>query len=779
MAWTVPGRADTMSQDGGDLAAPPAAPAPRQGGGDESALQELEQALQRPASVSVAGPVVTSASRREEKAVAAPSTVIIIDKNEIRLRGYSQLTDVLRDLPGMETIGNYFSEFGTQVPVRGISGNNKIVVLINGMRVNPPGGENFPFRSDFSVRFAERVEVVYGSGSTLYGQDAISMVVNVVTRTPGGSGDGKSNGGENPAEQGMSAGGFSNNVEMGVQGGTNFEREAWGWYGGVMDCCRDLKVTGYIQYHDSDLTSLDREYPTYWQPYKTIAQQMTNANGAGVVPIRGDYGLNLFGRVEGENTSLQIWHRESERSSGEGSYFTAQGQPILAYLPKARWADSSTVIEGKNTLRLNDDVTLESMTNYNVFEINPISLYIWPASATDWSLNDDKYGRGTRLSQEEILKMEFSERFSVLAGGIVSYSDIIPKSTINGGYDPARDPVDQGRFFHYSTTDLGPHTNNINSLNKVPQVSEVTYWTYAAYVEGQWQISDQLKLVTGVRVTKDDHYQEVPITPRASLIYAATENTTIKYMYTDAFVAPAPYFAYATYDNGSLLATTNASVAPETAQTHELNLAYNYEKLSLGLSTYYGTQGSLILVSDQGQPQNVIIDPVTHKSDVFLYDDQGNFQGKRTLVQTANGGQSVRCGTDFYGKYTGECLSPWWSYSYVDFRQTNNGVTTGLPGISRHNGRLGVTWRAADRLFITPSLVIRSTPENINAGLLGGELDTPWELDLFIMYKRCEHMDFFVDLRNVTDHHYALGGISGYAVPQETFHGVAGIRLAY
>ena len=177
--------------------------------------------------------------------------------------------------------------------------------------------------------------------------------------------------------------------------------------------------------------------------------------------------------------------------------------------------------------------------------------------------------------------MEFSERFSVLAGGIVSYSDIIPKSTINGGYDPARDPVDQGRFFHYSTTDLGPHTNNINSLNKVPQVSEVTYWTYAAYVEGQWQISDQLKLVTGVRVTKDDHYQEVPITPRASLIYAATENTTIKYMYTDAFVAPAPYFAYATYDNGSLLATTNASVAPETAQTHELNLAYNYEKLSL------------------------------------------------------------------------------------------------------------------------------------------------------------------------------------------------------
>ena len=105
---------------------------------------------------------VTTASKKEEKATSAPGTVIVIDQNDIRLRGYSTLKDVLRDLPGMDVADNFFSEIGTQVAVRGITGNNKIVVLVNGMRVNPPGGEYFPIRNDFSVRNAEQIEVIYG-----------------------------------------------------------------------------------------------------------------------------------------------------------------------------------------------------------------------------------------------------------------------------------------------------------------------------------------------------------------------------------------------------------------------------------------------------------------------------------------------------------------------------------------------------------------------------------------------------------------------------------------
>ena len=130
-------------------------------------------------------PSITTASRTLERATEAPATVYVITAEDIRTRGYSTLVDVLRDLPGMEMIEQYYSEQGTLVPVRGVVGNNKIVLLINGMRVNPPGGEELMIRSDVSVRFAEQIEIIYGPGSTLYGQDAISAVINIKTRSPG------------------------------------------------------------------------------------------------------------------------------------------------------------------------------------------------------------------------------------------------------------------------------------------------------------------------------------------------------------------------------------------------------------------------------------------------------------------------------------------------------------------------------------------------------------------------------------------------------------------
>src|SRR5581483_3124426 len=56
---------------------------------------------------------VTTASRIEEKAAEAPGTVYVISKQDIRARGYSTLMDVLKDLPGMETVEYYYSEQGS------------------------------------------------------------------------------------------------------------------------------------------------------------------------------------------------------------------------------------------------------------------------------------------------------------------------------------------------------------------------------------------------------------------------------------------------------------------------------------------------------------------------------------------------------------------------------------------------------------------------------------------------------------------------------------------
>lgn len=673
---------------------------------------------------------ITTASKVAEKATTAPATVIVITAADIKLRGYSVLTDVLRDLPGLETTPFFFSEMGTHVPVRGITGNNKIIVLVNGMRVNPPGGEAFPFRNDFSVRAAEQIEIIYGPGSTLYGQDAISCVINVKTKQPTGL-----------------------TGEVGGAGGLNNEREFWGTFGQVLDKDRDIWLTGYAQYHDSDLTPLHRDWAGWWAPYRAAALAH---GGAGVTPDREDFGLNIFARLDlFANTSVQIWHRQSERSSSETGY-------PGPYVPQASWGDMSTVVEGKNMLTVADVVKLDSTVTYNRYEIDPATRYVWaPANKDAWFYNDYKYGIGQSVTLEETVHATVNDRLSLLAGFMAGTFDIVPKSTVPGGADPDGKFIDQAGHFDYIDPDTG-------QTNTIPRVVRVCYQTLAGYAEGNWKALDKLTAIAGVRITGDTRFTDLPITPRAALIYAITPHATAKYIYTRAYVAPSPYAGNATYDNGTLLATSNAKLTPETAETHEINFTYTHTNLTLSASGYYGTQHDLLITSDQNLPPNIIT------SNVQLPDGS-----TRALVQTVNGGSSRRYGIDLFGRATVGPVSPWVSYSYVDFQQQTAGLTTGLPGISHHNGRLGATWAVTAKLFVTPSLEIRSTPENVPAGTLGRALQTPYDINVYILYELSKAVELFANLRNITDHHYALGGfaLGNLAIPQETFNGVLGVRI--
>jgi outer membrane receptor protein involved in Fe transport len=152
---------------------------------------------------------------------------------------------------------------------------------------------------------------------------------------------------------------------------------------------------------------------------------------------------------------------------------------------------------------------------------------------------------------------------------------------------------------------------------------------------------------------------------------------------------------------------------------------------------------------------------------------------RRSLVETANGGTSYTNGLDFYGRLRWGDVTPWFSYSFVNFAENDHGTVTGLQGISRHNGRFGFTWAVTPKLFITPSLVIRSTPENVDPGQLGHELQTPYEVNLNVLWQAAEHVDVFATVQNLTDHHYALGGTVGQAIPQEGISGVFGFKIQF
>ncbi|MEI6563023.1 MAG: TonB-dependent receptor [bacterium] len=676
---------------------------------------------------------VTTASKREEKTIEAPATVIVITANDIQLRGYSTLKDVLRDLPGMDTRGYYFSEDGTEVAVRGIVGNNKIVVLVNGMRVNPPGGENFPFRNDFSVRNAEQIEVIYGSGSTLYGRDAVSVVINIITRKPS-----------------KNAG-----LEAGVAGGLHNEREAWGIFEGSLDKAGNVRLSGSLQYHDSDLTRLDKEYPGWWRDHLDVARP----KGAGLTPERHDLGINGFMRLEAGDFSLQTWYRESKRSSSESM------SPAFGYIPEAIWEDSSFVTEAKYVAQISDQVRLDSAVTYNHYRVDPSSRYIWEDSTrpNSWFYNDYKYANGSSYAVEETVRVDLTKDLSLLAGVVAATYDVVPKCTVPGGAHGSLDEImgEGGSFTYYMSDGSGPYT--------IPRVWHEIYETYGGYLEGDWQILKTVKLIAGARLDKDTRCDDLSFTPRAGLIWNAADTLTVKYKFATAYISPAPYFADNVYQNTTQLSTVNSDLKPETSRTHEVDFNYNIRNFQLGLALYYGDQDKLIQISDRNLPLNEV---------ETVYLDPGHTQ-PISLIRSANGGTSHNEGMDLYGRATIGTVSPWFSYSYTRFEMDCNGVTTGLQGISEHNGRVGLTWAATSKLFVTPSFAIRSTPANTDAGALGDELHTPWEAGLYVLYNLSRSVDLFADIRNITDHHYALAGLYGTAVPQETLSGVIGMKARF
>jgi len=128
---------------------------------------------------------VYSASKYPQKVSKAPSSVTIITSDEIRKYGYNTLAEALRSVPGFYI--NY-DRFYHYVGVRGYrcSGtyDTGILLLVDGHRTNQNIGDGPAFGTHFllDVDLIEKIEVVRGPGSALYGSNALFAVINVITK---------------------------------------------------------------------------------------------------------------------------------------------------------------------------------------------------------------------------------------------------------------------------------------------------------------------------------------------------------------------------------------------------------------------------------------------------------------------------------------------------------------------------------------------------------------------------------------------------------------------
>lgn len=129
--------------------------------------------------------IVVTGTRIEQTTAEVGSTVRVIDAADIEALGFNHALDVLANTPGVSVNQNGSYGGSATVRIRGASSDHTLV-LVDGVAVNdassPGGGFNF---ARLDTENIERIEILSGPQSTLWGTDAIGGVVSITTRQPG------------------------------------------------------------------------------------------------------------------------------------------------------------------------------------------------------------------------------------------------------------------------------------------------------------------------------------------------------------------------------------------------------------------------------------------------------------------------------------------------------------------------------------------------------------------------------------------------------------------
>ncbi len=127
--------------------------------------------------------IVVTASRIPVPLSAVGSSITVIDREQIERRESAFAIDLLRDVPGVAISQSGSIGSQTQLRMRGAEAN-QVLVLIDGIEANDPAGNaEFAFEN-LGTWDIDRIEVVRGAQSGLWGSDALAGVINVITRQP-------------------------------------------------------------------------------------------------------------------------------------------------------------------------------------------------------------------------------------------------------------------------------------------------------------------------------------------------------------------------------------------------------------------------------------------------------------------------------------------------------------------------------------------------------------------------------------------------------------------
>jgi len=673
----------------------------------------LEELLQTP---------VETASRRAQPLVWSPANSIIISREQMDARHYVNLKDLLKDLPGVDVYDNFSEESRQLLAVRGSPGNSQFLILQDGQRISSFTGEPLSIDDNYPLFHAHRVEIVYGPASSLYGADAFTGIVNIITSST-----------TNPYSAHV-FGSFGSDVYK--YGAANLQAKLGET--GV------LKLRGSI--NDSNNSNLAEAYPELFDlsslrsPYtgEVIRAERDNAYS------HRSHGYFLNAEVQmGSGFAAgfdlrRFNHQTSENVRPEHTLYGPEAQLTwqMAYL-RHRYSFSPTLRSETNArfsaLRSGDDYQYENFYTHFV-----------PA----W-----KVIRNETFELRQELAWDITAAHNLIGGATWSTTHAAPVTgDLSHRPTPGQPLASEG--YTIAGTDL-----------PMPFIN-VDYSNLGGYVQLQSQWLPNLSSTVGVRVDVDSRFGGT-INPRAGLVYQLTPKHTVKALYGEAFLAPSPYFQYSFF--GEFSGVDPVTGQPVSDYYRVPNPDLEPMKARTGDLHYTGvlTQGLIVSAS-------AYLSRVDHAIAITLSDEPTEFAGGlvRLAERAESIGQYTLYGGDAMVRYREELgpvsVDAWLSYSLSlgAAYSPEDGTRLELPYNTPHKLKGGVTvgweWFQLTPKFRFASASTHSSfREDDATRRVAVPASTVVDLVLRVQDLGLKGLGLSVDLRNALDARYFQPGNLG------------------
>ncbi len=521
-------------------------------------------------------PVILSASNRAESALSAPALVIVLSAKDIRDRGYTEFSQILDDLPGMDVVRPYGDVYVKSYwrGYRPGTGADPYLIMLDGIVFNHLFYRDAQIMATFPLTSIERVEVVYGPASAVYGANAAMGVINVITK------DGKKR-----QESGETGTWLESRQTF---GGAQRNFGAWRDFTRQIDATllhvsKDFRFRITTRIEDS---VLDRGIGDSFEYTKPKYYSDARIWPAGVVSAYPDLAGSFRSPDTKRAVDARLWVGNGEigaqlftLSTGLGTKYPADRQQT-----NPLWTTTELSFFGRHTATLSINTALTSLIQYRRSSISSPSVSL--ANAPFYT---SPATPGAELASVEVPNsaLVMQEDFSIAAGRNL----FLDNDSLSFGAGLKYQHLDLSTDYRvtsatiYSLTSTAPFGTAVNTTPAGDPTSDGRLLRAAeeigAYALAKYAFPTANTAHLGIRYDRSTLGDLSALTVRGGYV-GTFDPITVKLLYGQAVYAPSTYdLAVAERD------ASRSKLEAERSQTLEANVSLSLSRLALFGDTYY------------------------------------------------------------------------------------------------------------------------------------------------------------------------------------------------